>query len=377
MKFHELAACLAPALPGGLARAERMRELISMFTTVTEDEWGTNRDPSALASDSVLESMASRASGFTKKLANAICARLDIDAFVERLYGLDLTTQELIAQNIAAHDEHVDLENFEYDVAELLVGLLHEKAGLPDRTAAVLRRAKIHAALTKNRDLLLTRSRGCATCDTPLRTRSYDSSQASYDIVFLDDAIEPFGPDDFAVLCKPCAERFNLAHIEADLAQLRAHNRALTAAESVDEGLAPLGLDRKISQLLAVINQLPFEEAVRDTNYSVVKLKEKIDDMALLRLCFDAMATYEPVVRNSAMALEAQGDFKFSKMRRQIQSAWDVLDESGMSQYDIWQRLTAWIHEHTEVDRYACGVVVAFMIQICDLFTPRTVAVSA
>ncbi|ALR34061.1 Hypothetical protein CpPA01_1400 [Corynebacterium pseudotuberculosis] len=271
----------------------------------------------------------------------------------------------------------MDLENFAYDVAELLVGILHEKAGLPDKTAAVLRRTQTHAALTKNRDLLLTRSRGCATCDTPLRTRSHDSSQASYDIVFLDDATEPFGPDDFAVLCKPCAERFNLAHIEADLAQLRAHNRALTAAENVDEGLAPLGLDRKISQLLAVINQLPFEEVVRDTNYSIVKLKEKIDDMALLRLCFDAMATYEPVVRNSAMALEAQGDFKFSKMRRQIQSAWDVLDDSGMSQYDIWQRLTAWIHEHTEVDRYASGVVVAFMIQIGDLFTPRTVAVSA
>ncbi|QCL06844.1 ABC-three component system protein [Corynebacterium pseudotuberculosis] len=377
MKFHELAACLAPALPGGLARAERMRELIFVFTTVTEDEWGTNRDPSTLASDSVLESMASRPSGFTKKLANAICSRLDIDAFVERLHGLDLAPQELIAQNIAAHGEHVDLENFAYDVAELLVGILHEKAGLPDKTAAVLRRTQTHAALTKNRDLLLTRSRGCATCDTPLRTRSHDSSQASYDIVFLDDATEPFGPDDFAVLCKPCAERFNLAHIEADLAQLRAHNRALTAAENVDEGLAPLGLDRKISQLLAVINQLPFEEVVRDTNYSVVKLKEKIDDMALLRLCFDAMATYEPVVRNSAMALEAQGDFKFSKMRRQIQSAWDVLDDSGMSQYDIWQRLTAWIHEHTEVDRYASGVVVAFMIQIGDLFTPRTVAVSA
>ncbi|ALU21850.1 hypothetical protein AN398_06985 [Corynebacterium pseudotuberculosis] len=377
MKFHELAACLAPALPGGLARAERMRELIFVFTTVTEDEWGTNRDPSTLASDSVLESMASRPSGFTKKLANAICSRLDIDAFVERLHELDLASQELIAQNIAAHGEHVDLENFAYDVAELLVGILHEKAGLPDKTAAVLRRTQTHAALTKNRDLLLTRSRGCATCDTPLRTRSHDSSQASYDIVFLDDATEPFGPDDFAVLCKPCAERFNLAHIEADLAQLRAHNRALTAAENVDEGLAPLGLDRKISQLLAVINQLPFEEVVRDTNYSVVKLKEKIDDMALLRLCFDAMATYEPVVRNSAMALEAQGDFKFSKMRRQIQSAWDVLDDSGMSQYDIWQRLTAWIHEHTEVDRYASGVVVAFMIQIGDLFTPRTVAVSA
>jgi len=55
-----------------------MRELISMFTTVTEDEWGINRDPSALPSDSVLESMASRASGFTKKHANAMVASLSV-----------------------------------------------------------------------------------------------------------------------------------------------------------------------------------------------------------------------------------------------------------------------------------------------------------
>lgn len=377
MKFHELARCLAPALPGGLARAERMRELISMFTTVTEDEWDTNRDPSTLPSDSVLESMASRDLAFSKKLANAICAHLDINAFIERLHELDLATQELIAHNIAAHDEHVDLVNFAYNVAELLVDILHDKAGLSDRTITVLKRGKIHAALTKNRDLLLTRSRGCATCGTPLRTRSHDSSQASYDIVFLDDTTEPFGADHFAVMCKPCAERFSLTHTDADIAELRAHNRALTAAESIDEGLAPLGLDRKISQLLAVINQLPFEEAVRDTGYSVKRLQKKIDDMALLRLCFDAMATYEPVVRNSAKVLEAQGDFKFSKMRRQIQSAWDVLDDSGMSQFEIWQRLIEWIHGYTHVDRYACGVVVAFMIQICDLFTPRTVAVSA
>lgn len=377
MKFHELAACLAPALPGGLARAERMRELISMFTTVTEDEWGTRNDPTALPSDSVLESMASRASGFTKKLATAICARLDINAFIERMDELDLATQELIAQNIATHDEHVDLENFAYDVAELLIGILHEKAGLPDKTAAVLQHAKIHAALTKSRDLCLTRSRGCATCATPLRTESHGSSQASYDIVFLEDATDPLGPDDFAVPCKPCAERFNLAHTEADLAQLRAHNQSLNAAATVDEGLAPLGLDGKISQLLAVINQLPLEEAVYDSNFNVVELAKKLDDMALLRQAKDAMATYEPVVRNAAKSLEAQGLLDFEQMRHQIKCAWFVLRDSGLSQYEIWQRLTSWIHEHTRVDQYACGVVVAFMIQICDLFTPKPVAVSA
>nr|WP_225751445.1 DUF2326 domain-containing protein [Pseudoclavibacter sp. Marseille-Q3772] len=60
--------------------------------------------------------MASRDSAFFQKLANAICAHLGIKAFIECLHELDLATQELIAHNIAAHNEHIDLESFEYDV---------------------------------------------------------------------------------------------------------------------------------------------------------------------------------------------------------------------------------------------------------------------
>lgn len=104
MKFHELAACLEPAVPGGLSRVPYLRELILMFTTVTEHEWETNRGPSTLPSDPVFESRASRDSALSEKLANAICARLDINAFIERLHELDLVTQELTAQNIVGHD---------------------------------------------------------------------------------------------------------------------------------------------------------------------------------------------------------------------------------------------------------------------------------
>ena len=377
MKFHESAACLAPALPGGLARAERMRELISMFTTVTDTEWGTKRDPSTLAPNSVLESLASRDTGVTKKLANAICARLNINAFVERLHELDLATQELITQSVATYGERVELEHFDYDVAALLIGILHEKAKLSDTTAAELRRAKIHAALVKYRYVLLVSSRGCATCRTLLVARSHDFSQDYYDIVFLTDATDQPGPDDFAVMCKRCAERYNLAHTDADLMKLRATNQALTAAETIDEQHAPLGLDSKIAQLLTVIYQLPFDQVVRDTNYDVVELKSELDDRALLRQCFGAMATYAPVVRAAAKSLEAKGQLDFELMRHQIKSAWLVMRDVGLSQYGIWQRLTAWIHEYTEVDRYVCGVVVVFMIQICDLFTPKPMAVSA
>lgn len=75
MKFFELADALHPLVPGGLARAPYLRELISMFTTVTEADWATRADPSTLPSDATLERMASTDKAFTKKLAKAITAR--------------------------------------------------------------------------------------------------------------------------------------------------------------------------------------------------------------------------------------------------------------------------------------------------------------
>lgn len=93
MKFHELGTRPAPTVPGGLTRAGRTREMISMFTTVTEDEWNTNRAPSTLPPDSAFESITSRDSA-SKKLANAIWARLDIDALRSTpLHRFSSTTQ--------------------------------------------------------------------------------------------------------------------------------------------------------------------------------------------------------------------------------------------------------------------------------------------
>lgn len=71
---------------GELACAPYLRELISMFATVTEDEWDTAQDPSILPPNSVLESLASHDSAFSKKLANVITVRVDINALIERLH---------------------------------------------------------------------------------------------------------------------------------------------------------------------------------------------------------------------------------------------------------------------------------------------------
>ena len=57
MRFFELADALHPLVPGGLTRTPYLREMISMFTTVTEAEWAQLAPPSPLASGATSESL--------------------------------------------------------------------------------------------------------------------------------------------------------------------------------------------------------------------------------------------------------------------------------------------------------------------------------
>lgn len=371
MKFFELADALQPAVPGGLARAPYLRELISMFTNVTEAEWATRNDPATLPSDATLESMASRDNAFTKKLAKAITARWGIKNFVTVLDELELETQQLITDNIATYGERIRLDHFPDDVARLLVEIVHAKAGTDHGKQQVLSQIAIQAARVRYEKLVLTRSRGCAECGAPLRVEAHGYQADSYKIVFLDGDGDEYGPDDFVALCKPCAEKYKLAHTPADVARLREKNRLWSLSDQIDEGLVPLGLDGKIAELLMAIHSLPVEDLAPDITYDVMPMQAKLADTKLVRRVRDHMSIYETRVREKAKALQEEGKLDFERMRDDIWGAWRVLAEAGLSQDEIWTRLTAWIDQHTNIDDYACGVVVSFLTQICELFKPR------
>ena len=59
------------------------RELMAMSTTVTEEEWGSSKDPSTKTKDETLRTYAKR--GISQKLAKAIVYRLTPEILVERI----------------------------------------------------------------------------------------------------------------------------------------------------------------------------------------------------------------------------------------------------------------------------------------------------
>ncbi|MDO5722517.1 MAG: hypothetical protein Q4P06_08280 [Actinomycetaceae bacterium] len=374
MKFFEFAEAMKPLVPGKLTRAPYLRELISMFTTVTEDEWGTDKDPVTVVTDSTLDSMTSRDSAFTRKLAQTMHSRLNINNFIDLIQDLDDPAKVLIAQNLDQYGLTTQIDLLAFDAANELVDILREKAKITTDDAALRRQIRIHAALATFREELLVRSRGCQSCGASMVTQSNGKSKASPRIVFLDsDTPEP-SRDDFAVLCLSCANKYSLAHSDKEIAALRRSNAFLLAQQQLGDDLAPLGLDKKLVDLLKRIKDLPRAKRSFDPNYVAVPLEQKLSDEDLLSRCSDAMAIYQRVIRVESQALESSGEFRFTRMLAQIKTAWWAMLDAPLSEAEIFSRLSNWIADQTGGDRYASEVLVAYMIQICELFNPRDMA---
>lgn len=369
MKLFELAKALQALVPGAPNRADFWREFISCFTSCPFEDFASSKDPSVLPTGATLNSMSSRDSAFTKKFAQAIYARLDTDHFIDVLSELDPATQTLMLENLRKYDVEIDPDDFAFEVTCLLAKILQEKAKVKDDLTVRFRQMRIHAALARYRDLLLVRSHGCGLCGTPLEIKAHNRVTDSYQIVFLETDEEYPGPESFSVLCKPCAEKFTLSHTPEEVTHLRQENQKINEHNRIAQDLAPLHLDTQITSLLKKINNLPFNGTPVSANYSPEELKSKIVDRGLLRQCLDLMTLYENFVREEAKALENSGEFDFELMRQQIRSAWFTMRKTNISQEETFERLTKWIQDNTGEDRYACGVVVAFMIQICEVFS--------
>lgn len=152
---------------------------------------------------------------------------------------------------------------------------------------------------------------------------------------------------------------------------MRAKNARLIAQQQLGDELAPLGLDKKLVDLLRRIKDLPRAQRSFDPNYVAVPLEVKISDEDLRSRCSDAMAIYQRVIRVESQALESFGEFRFNRMLAQIKTAWWVMLDATLSEAEIFSRLSAWIADRTGGDRYASEVLVAYMIQICELFNLR------
>lgn len=128
MEFKTLFPILKKYLADDADVPDFFRELMAMITTVTEEEWGTGKDPSTRAKDETLRTYTKRK--LSQKLAKTIVYRLTPEILIERINEKSDTVKNLLATDLHGYDVSLNAENVANRIAEWMVEIIRTSAGL-------------------------------------------------------------------------------------------------------------------------------------------------------------------------------------------------------------------------------------------------------
>jgi hypothetical protein len=177
------------------------REIMAMITTVTEEEWGSSKDPSVKTKDETLRNYAKR--GLSKKLAQTIVYRLTPEILIKRINERNETQRSLMADDLRGYDTTIDADNVAEKVVAWMVEIIQTTAGLVQQDELEKQKQQKQAAELKNKfgEYLLTESAGfCPNCGKELTVSNNGQIEKVYEVSLIAKSAEA-RPENLLAMC--------------------------------------------------------------------------------------------------------------------------------------------------------------------------------
>ena len=190
MEFQTLFPVLRNRLSDGYDVPLYCRDLLAQITEVSEDEWGTPKDPSTkITKESTLRSYTKR--GLSGKFAQSIVYRLTPDNLAAQINGRPFTTRKLLADDLIPYDPAVTADNVGTVVADNMVDIIRRSAGcVPQDALEAEKQRELFADLkTKYGDFLFEECDGYCPfpgCGKKLTVVSDDKVKRVFDVSMVD-----------------------------------------------------------------------------------------------------------------------------------------------------------------------------------------------
>lgn len=372
MEFKTLFSILKKHLADGEDVPYFFRDLMAMITTVTEDEWGTGKDPSARLSDETIRSYTKR--GLPKKLANSIVYRLTPDILRERIDERSEASRTLMAEDLHGYDATLDETNVAGTITDLIVGIVQRSAGLvPQDTLQKQQQQQIAADLKiKYGDYLLGETDGYCSfpgCGKQLTISSNGKAVYIYEVSLIDKQKQAT-PENLLVMCPQCYATYLLDDSRKLLKELREIKSILSTHKQSVHLLDDLPLEKGIVGVIRRIKKLG-EKELENASLDPKKIKQKLNpsqDMALYIAVNNYVTTYFPRIREIMMNSDKRGEIDYDEIQNQIHAFYKRLRKENKSRSEIFNEIAGKIHRVTLQDDIYCQVVVSYFVQSCEVF---------
>lgn len=373
MEFKTYFKILKTYMADGYDIPPFFRDLMAMITTVSEEEWGTGKDPSAKLSDETIRSYTKRK--LPKKLAEAIVYRLTPEVMAERINELPEKTRELLASDLAGYDAEINKANVAQKTADIFVQIIHQTAGLVEQSTLVTQKRQQMALELKNRygSYLLNETNGFCPfpgCGKRLTIIANGKLTHAYEIALIDKSKSP-AVENLLAMCPQCQATYELDDKNKKLMkELKGIKSLLSDHQQSIDVLENLNLDKGIANVVKKIGKLG-EKDLKDSSLDPKEIKQKLsptEDAALYYTVNGYVIVYFTKIKEIMTNLDKRGEIDYAEVQNQIHAIYLRLKKKKKSRIEIFNEIVDKVHRVTLQNITHCAIVVSYFVQSCEVF---------
>lgn len=377
VEFKEFFLMMKYRISDGADIPDFFRDLIAMITDVTEEEWGTPKDPSTkLSKESTLRSFLKR--GLSKKFAQSIVYRLTPEIFIESLNERPVAVLELLAEDYKPMDATADAENIAEKLANCFTEIIRVSAGLVQPTELENQKRRQLSADLKNRYGSYLMNEANHTCPFPGCGHSLIISNAGkatelYEVALIDKKKAP-EVGNLLALCPRCHAVYSIDDNPKVCKELTGVKKILVSHQKNVQLLDDLPLEKGIIGVISKVKKLKekdLEYASLDPKEIQQKLKPT-DNKALYITVNSYVTTYYVRLRKIMMNADKRGEIDYNEIQDQMHAIYRRLKKAKKTNVEIFNEITEKIHKVSLQENIYCQIVVSYFIQSCEVFDAIT-----
>ena len=319
MEFKTLFPIFKKYLADGADVPYFFRELMAMITTVTEEEWGSSKDPSAKAKDETLRTYAKR--GISQKLAKAIVYRLTPEILVERINEKSETVKNLLASDLYGYDATLNAENVAGKVADWMVEIVQTRAGLIQQSELEKQKQKQAETDLRNQyGYYLLNEVGhygpFPGCGRPLTVFKGGKAADAYCVSVIDKKKAP-EVRNLLALCPQCYATYSIddnSKVSKELLNVKKILETRTQNLSLIDDL-PLG--KGVVRAIGKIKKLN-EKELADASLDPKEIRQKLrssNNIALYQTVNLYVTTYFVKIKEIMISLDKRGEIDYEEVQ--------------------------------------------------------------
>lgn len=377
MEFKDFFQMMKQRVSDGLDIPDFFKDLIAMITDVTEDEWGTPKDPATkLSKESTLRTYAKR--GLSQKFAQSIVYRLKPELFIESLETRDKSVLEILAEDYRTYDASADRNNIAEKLAYCFIDIIKTTAGLVANDE--LERQKI-ARLSfdlKNKYGEYLRDEADGVCVFPGCGRLFSVADAghishAYEIAIIDKTKAP-KIENLIALCPFCQSAFSFDTSKKTCKEIMGIKKILIAHKQSMKLLDDLKLEKGIIGVVTKIKNLK-ERDLLDPSLDPKDIREKLDpdeNFVLYRTVKGYVDTYYVTIKEIMTNADKRGEIDYDEVQDQMKAIYKRLKKAKKSKVEIFNEISEKVHKVCLQEDIYCQIVVSYFIAKCEVFDAIT-----